>query len=206
MQYTPMVRDDVIADTLEVGQAARPLEASIGRVNFGGCWAHRPRRARQQLLAVVHGSQKGLALVTLPPKFARAGDGDRTRMASLEGWRVLQHRQGNNADQALFLLEDLVRSSHLGTPWALRQGRRFELRRQVRRCGREEFKRARGLPSYSKQARSSIDSVLFIDAATELLPLIQPPSSRSSIQRFFSVLQSKNSVTIVAEGPSGTSW
>ena len=58
--------------------------------------------------------------------------------------------------------------------------------------------------TYPKQTSSSSARVLVIETASEVRPLIQPPSSRSRIQRLASLPQSKNSVTTVAADPSGT--
>ena len=57
----------------------------------------------------------------LSTKIRGAGDGDRTRMASLEGWMTQHHCSNYDADQATLLFASFARPSRLGTLWALSQ-------------------------------------------------------------------------------------
>jgi hypothetical protein len=50
----------------------------------------------------------------------RAGDGNRTRMASLEGWVSIESHTGKSTDQSAFLMTSEERIVGVGTPWALR--------------------------------------------------------------------------------------
>jgi hypothetical protein len=54
------------------------------RIQFGHLWAL--HSGRSWLLVVTRGHSKALETIALSTKSLRAGDGNRTRMASLEGW------------------------------------------------------------------------------------------------------------------------
>ena len=86
------------------------------RIQFGHLWAL--HSGRSWLLVVTRGHSKALETIALSTKSLRAGDGNRTRMASLEGWTVPIPWYREVTDQSHFLTALNLATSVSGKVWA----------------------------------------------------------------------------------------